>query len=104
MYMSIALQSAGAFGHGGGAARAPITAVAQAVRAPGLEQGAKVPDPADAGDRRLVIEQDKPTGTFVYKTVDRISGDLLYQYPCEEMLKLREDPGYVSGAVVSKSA
>jgi flagellar protein FlaG len=64
----------------------------------------KASNQADGQNQRLVIEQDKPTGSFVYKTVDRVNGDILYQYPSDELLRLRNNPDYVSGALFSKSA
>lgn len=97
--MSISLPSVLGARHVAGEAARASSALRVSHQLPlGSEQGAQTLDP------RLVIEQDKPTGTFVYKTVDRVTGDLLYQYPDEGMLRLRDDPGYVSGAVVSKSA
>lgn len=56
-----------------------------------------------ATDYRLVIEQGPRIGTFIYKTVDRSTGETVRQYPREEILKLIEDPGYSAGAVVNTS-
>ena len=55
-------------------------------------------------DYRLVIEQDRTTGTYIYKTVDRRTGALIHQTPRDDLLKLRHDPSYQPGAVVTASA
>ena len=105
--MSISIQPGAAVVQGGGGpAVATPTGIRLSEKGPPPEgdQGNRIADPADAAGRRLVIEQDKPSGAFVYKTVDRISGDILFQYPREQMLKLSQDPGYVAGAVVSTTA
>jgi uncharacterized FlaG/YvyC family protein len=39
---------------------------------------------------KLQIEQDKETGTFIYRSVDPESGEVLRQWPSEQMLNLRE--------------
>ena len=53
------------------------------------------------GDTRLVIDQDNSTGAYIYKTVDRITGDVIKQYPREKMISLAKAPDYVSGSVIS---
>lgn len=54
-------------------------------------------DPSDAGRYRLTIERDA-TG-FVYKTLDRVTGEVIRQLPREEVLKLRQSPAYDVGKV-----
>ena len=51
------------------------------------------------GDLRLVIEQDDNSGEYIYKTVDRRTGETLQQFPREQILKLREETTYASGDV-----
>ncbi|MFN3522361.1 MAG: flagellar protein FlaG [Phenylobacterium sp.] len=55
-------------------------------------------------DLRLVIEENANTGTFVYKTIDRRTGEVVSQIPREEMLKLQQDEGYEAGAVIKTQA
>lgn len=56
---------------------------------------------AEAGaERRLVIEEDAATGAFVYKTLDRVTGEVISQMPREEVLKLRESADYAPGQVI----
>lgn len=97
--------------------------------APDLSEGANVvsgqaaqaaaPQPADVaktepdqsaddgpqpGDLRLVIEQDEGTGQYIYKTVDRRTGETLQQFPREQILKLRDEARYASGVVFDGQA
>jgi flagellar protein FlaG len=51
------------------------------------------------GDLRLVIEQDPSSGTFVYKTVDRRTGDVLQQFPREDVLRFKQAEHYDPGEV-----
>lgn len=51
------------------------------------------------GDLRLVIEQDEDTGAFIYKTVDRRTGETLQVLPREDVLKLKHAASYDPGAV-----
>jgi flagellar protein FlaG len=74
--------------------------------APDMSAGAvPVPEPRveatgpQPGDLRLVIEQDEDTKQFIYKTVDRRTGETLQVLPREDVLKLRHAAGYGPGAV-----
>jgi flagellar protein FlaG len=51
------------------------------------------------GDLRLVIEQDEDSGSFIYKTVDRRTGETLQILPREDVLKLKHAATYDPGAV-----
>lgn len=51
------------------------------------------------GDLRLVIEQDEDSGAFIYKTVDRRTGETLQIVPREDVLKLKHAATYDPGAV-----
>jgi flagellar protein FlaG len=65
------------------------------------------PPPPDApviGDYRLVIEEDPAARTFVYKTIDRATGQVVSQIPREQLLKLKEDPLYTAGDVLKTKA
>jgi flagellar protein FlaG len=50
-------------------------------------------------DLRLVIEQDEVSGFFIYKTVDRRTGETVQSLPREDVLKLRQAAAYDPGAV-----
>lgn len=62
-------------------------------------QKAAVPDTARY---RLTIEEG-PDG-FVYKTLDRVTGEVIRQFPREEVLKLRASPAYDRGGVFDTRA
>ena len=59
------------------------------------------PEPADY---RLVIEDDEKAGCFVYKTINRLTGEVVQQLPREQLIKLREAADYATGAVISTRA
>ena len=50
-------------------------------------------------DLRLVIEEDKAAGSYVYVTIDPVTGKVVSQIPREQLLKMRESPDYRPGAV-----
>lgn len=52
----------------------------------------------DAGRYRLTIERES-TG-YVYKTLDRVTGEVVRQFPREEVLKLRQSPAYDVGRII----
>ena len=51
---------------------------------------------------KLQIEQDKETGTFIYRSVDPDTGQVLKQWPSEQMLKLREHLTEMEGVLFDK--
>ena len=59
---------------------------------------------ADLVDMRLVIEEDKASGSYVYKTVNRVTGEVIQQLPRDQVLKLRDQVDYVAGNVVRAKA
>lgn len=54
----------------------------------------------DVADLRLVIEEDQTSGTFIYKTIDRRTGDVVAQLPREDVVKLRDALSYQVGSVI----
>jgi flagellar protein FlaG len=68
------------------------------------EPAQPVDDGPQPGDLRLVIEQDDDTGDYIYKTVDRRTGETLNQFPREQVLKLGVEAGYASGDVFDGQA
>ena len=74
---------------------------------PGQPNGAPVERPVptkDAADLRLIIEEDPATGGYIYKTINRRTGEVVQQFPRQEILKLREETGYVAGGVIRARA
>ena len=58
----------------------------------------------DVADFRLVIEEDKATGSYIYKTLDRRTGEVIQQFPRDEVLKLKETKDYSAGSIVNARA
>ena len=52
-----------------------------------------------ATDSRLVIEEGPHRGSFVYKTINRTTGELIRQYPREALVKMTNDVSYAVGTV-----
>ena len=59
------------------------------------------PDPTDL---RLVIDLDQASGSYVYKTVNRLTGEVVQQLPRAEVLKLRDQARYEAGGVIRTKA
>ena len=71
------------------------------VKAPDAKPVAAGPDPMDL---RLVIEEDQASGSYVYKTVDRRTGEIIMQLPRAEVLRMRSEVLYQAGRVISTKA
>jgi flagellar protein FlaG len=65
------------------------------------ERPAQGPDPVDM---RLVIEEDKAHNSYVYKTVNRLTGEVIQQLPREQVLRLHEQLDYEAGDMVRTKA
>jgi flagellar protein FlaG len=63
-----------------------------------VQDQTQVTNPADL---RLVIEEDKAAGTFVYKTIDWRTGEVVQQLPREQVLRMREAQNYAVGQVLA---
>lgn len=58
--------------------------------------------PSPASEQRLLIE---PVGrSYVYKIVDRKTGEVIWQYPMEDVLKMRSQETYSAGTVIRTTA
>lgn len=53
---------------------------------------------------RLVIEEGPSQGTFVYKILDRTTGEVVRQLPREQLVDLMRRDSYSSGSVIDTSA
>lgn len=83
----------------------PVTAAPQRIASGGADvrTARESLEPAPV-DFRLVIEEDEGSGAYVYKTLDRNTGEVVNSLPREEILKLREDPSYDRGSLVDTKA
>ena len=53
---------------------------------------------------KLVIEQGAQKGVFIYKVLDRETGEVLRQLPREEVIRLKDQTNYAAGAVINTTA
>ena len=76
--------------------------------APAPSPNASAKASRDAADTsatyRLVIEEGPALGTFVYKTLDSTTGEVIRQFPREQVLRLAEARKYSAGSVIDTSA
>lgn len=81
-------------------------AAATLARSPILSQPPTViqPSPVLEPIVRLVIEEDAQTGSFIYKTLDSSTGEVISQLPREEVLKLKDQAEYEAGDLVDTTA
>ncbi len=52
---------------------------------------------------KLQIEQDKISGTFVYRSVDPETGEIVSQWPPEKLVELRDYLKEMEGVLVDKT-
>lgn len=64
-----------------------------------VARSVEAPAEPDQADLRLIIEEDA-NGAFVYKTVDRRTGEVMVQLPREQLLRRREEADYQAGEVI----
>lgn len=57
----------------------------------------------DFNSSRLQIEEDKESGLFVYQTIDKKSGEVVRQFPPEEILKLITRIRKAEGIIVDEN-
>ena len=79
----------------------PVARPAQPPAEPARTAG---PPPQEQADLRLIIEHDRAAQTYVYKTVDRRTGEVVSQIPREEVLQMREVGEYQAGDVIRAKA
>ena len=83
----------------------PDVAPAQPAQAPASAgSGTSQASPAQSGsdsDLRLVIEDDKAAGCFVYMTINPTTGEVVSQIPREQLLAMRTSPDYAPGSIIN---
>nr|WP_303697077.1 flagellar protein FlaG [Brevundimonas subvibrioides] len=58
----------------------------------------------EAARYRLIIEEGPTQGTFIYKTLDSATGEVIRQFPREQVLRMAESGGYTAGGLIDTSA
>ena len=61
-------------------------------------------DVEQAAQYRLVIEEGPTIGSFIYKTMDSATGEIVRQFPREQVLRMAESGGYSAGGLIDTSA
>lgn len=69
---------------------------------PKLEPAPEAPrsEVEETVDLRLVIEVDEASGSYVYKTINRMTGEVVAQVPREEVLRMRDQSSYEAGGLI----
>lgn len=66
------------------------------------------PGPSEEAERlaryRLVIEEGAAKGAFVYKILDRETGEVVRQLPRDEVARIGDRSNYAAGAVIDTRA
>jgi flagellar protein FlaG len=73
-------------------------------RQPAPPSAPKTPPAHEEANLRLVIEEDEATGEFIYKTLDRSTGEVVLQLPRKEVLKSLATGAYSAGDVIKARA
>ena len=82
---------------------APVPVTSPATSGGDLKRGRDARKAEEIASYRLVIEEGPAAGTFVYKTLDSVTGEVIRQLPREQVLKMRESAGYAAGGVFDTS-
>lgn len=74
-----------------------------------LEKAAKIvekylPNEDSVPNTKLRIDRDESSGNFIYQSVDEISGEVIRQFPSEEILKVLSFYRELEGLAVDESA
>ena len=67
---------------------------------PSPEEAAAAPDPG----HRLVIQEDKATGEYLYMVIDRATGAVVAQTPREEVTRMSQRADYTAGSLIKAKA
>lgn len=87
----------------------PVPASAVLPAASGSPAGGDFRDKASedaerAARYRLVIEEGPTAGSFIYKTLDRVTGEVVKQLPREQIVDLMRSVEYSAGSVIDTKA
>lgn len=60
----------------------------------------QVAPPVMGQNERLSISRDEATGTFIYRSIDRESGEVVRQWPVESMLQFKAYLRHAEGVLI----
>lgn len=82
----------------------PIVAISGSTASGDFSQSRAQQEAERSSRYRLVIEEGARKGSFVYKTLDRMTGEVIRQLPREQVVELNARDDYAAGAVIDTSA
>lgn len=83
---------------------APLAAPASTMAGGDFQESRARQEAEQAARYRLIIEEGPTLGTYIYKTLDSMTGEVVRQFPREEVLKMSESGTYSAGALINTSA
>ncbi|RYG06919.1 MAG: flagellar biosynthesis protein FlaG [Caulobacteraceae bacterium] len=83
---------------------APIAEIANASPSNGDFRDTSGDQSEKAPVYRLVIEEGPTKGSFIYKTLDRVTGEVIRQLPREKLIEMITSDEYASGSVINTRA
>ena len=81
-----------------------VAAIAPATQSNDFNQDRADQKAEEAARYRLIIEEGPTLGTFIYKTLDSQTGEVVRQFPREQVLRMAESGGYTAGGLIDTSA
>ena len=70
----------------------------------GAVPGERAPPVKDQADLRLIIEEDPASGSYIYTTLNRRTGEVVHRFPIEKILSLKQEDTYEAGAIITARA
>lgn len=83
---------------------APVAAPSGAATSGDFDRPPAAREAEQVARYRLVIEEGPAAGSYIYKTLDRLTGEVVRQVPREEVVRLMQGQDYNSGSVIDTSA
>ncbi|HEV7227373.1 hypothetical protein [Brevundimonas sp.] len=83
---------------------APVAAPSGSATSGSFDRSPGSREAEEAARYRLVIEEGPSAGSYVYKTLDRVTGEVVRQLPREQVVQLMQGGDYASGSVIDTSA
>ena len=82
----------------------PVAAPSGAATSGDFDRSPASQQAEQAARYRLVIEEGPSAGSYVYKTLDRVTGEVVRQLPRDQVVELMKGGNYASGSVIDTSA
>jgi len=84
----------------------PVNGVAPVEEAQKSDKGGDFPEKSQSHSQpnymlKLTVDKDPDTGEFIYKAIDRYTGEVVRQLPQKELVSLRRSSAYQPGSVIT---